>query len=145
MLRSELFGSEQQSSKNQIAEFAGNNLWADLENHLQQTYSVSPKMFYSGCSMDKGFWKGWNIKYKKSSKSLCTIYPKQGHFVVLINISEKGAAEADLLVLLCDKYTQEIYKQTKSGKNGKALALNVTNANILCDVKELAALRASVK
>ena len=145
MLWNELFGSEQQPSENQIVEFVDTNLWVDFENHLQQTYNVSPKMFYSCCSMDNGFWKGWNIKYKKSSKSLCTIYPKQSYFVVLVNISEKEAAEADLLIPLCDKYTQELYKQTKSGKNGKALAISVTNTNILCDVKELVALRARVK
>ena len=142
---SELFGSDQQPSENQTVEFVGTNLWVDLGNHLQQTYNVSPKMFYSCCSMDKGFWKGWNIKYKKSSKSLCTIYPKQGYFVVLVNISEKEIAEAELLIPLCNKYTQELYKQTKSGKNGKALAISVTNTNILSDVKELVALRAREK
>ena len=145
MLWSELFGNEQQPSENQIVEFVDTALWDDLANHMQRTYNVPPKRFYSRCSMDEGFWKGWNIKYKKSSKSLCTIYPKQSYFVALVNISEKEAAEADLLIPLCDKYTQELYKQTKSGKNGKALAISVTNTNILCDVKELVELRARVK
>ena len=145
MLWNELFGNEQVPSENQIVEFVDTTLWVDLRNYLQQTYNVLPKMFYSCCSMNKGFWKGWNIKYKKSNKSLCTIYPKQSYFVALVNISEKEAAAADLLIPLCDKYTQELYKQTKSGKNGKALAISVTNTNILCDVKELIALRAGVK
>ena len=145
MLWSELFGSEQEPSENQIVEFVDTALWDDLANHMQRAYNVPPKRFYSRCSMDEGFWKGWNIKYKKSSKSLCTLYPKQGHFVALINIGEKEIAEADLLILLCDKYTQELYKQTKSGKNSKTLAMNVTNSNILCDVKKLIELRASIK
>ena len=145
MLWSELFGSEQQPSENQIVEFVDTNLWVYLGNHLQQTYNVSPKMFYSCCSMDKGFWKGWNIKYKKSGKSLCTLYPKQGCFVTLVPVGAKEAAEAELLIPLCDKYTQDLYSQTKSGINGKSLALNVTSKNILRDVKELIALRARVK
>lgn len=74
---------------------------------------------------------------------MCTLYPKQGYFVALVNIGEKEAADADLLIPLCDRYTQEIYSQIKSGANGKALAINVTSHNILRDVKELIGLRVS--
>ena len=91
--------------------------------------------------MDNGSWKGWNVKYKKSGKSLCTLYPKQGYFVALINIGDKEAAEADLLIPLCDKYTQDIYRKSKLGFSGKSLVLEVTNDTILRDAKELIALR----
>jgi len=141
MLWNELFGNEQVPSENQIVEFVDTTLWVDLRNYLQQTYNVLPKMFYSCCSMDKGFWKGWNIKYKKNGKSLCTLYPKQGYFVALVPVGAKEAAETELLIPICDKYTQDLYSQTKSGTNGKSLALNVTSKNILRDVKELVALR----
>lgn len=50
--------------------------------------------------------------------------------------------EAELLMPLCTEYTQKLYKQTISGHNGKSLAFEVKNENILIDMKKLIALRA---
>ena len=141
MLWSELFDDGHEPSYNQIKEFVDTPLWDDLADCLQQAYNVKPKLFYSCCSMDKGLWKGWNIKYKKSGKALCSLYPKQGYFMALIAVRAKEIAEADLLIPLCDEYTQNLYSRTKSGTVGKSLAVEVTSENILRDVKNLIALR----
>ncbi len=141
MLWSELFSSGHEPLDHEIREFVDTPLWDNLADHLQQTYKAKSKLFYSGCSMDQDFWKGWNVKYKKSGKALCTLYPKQGYFVALVNVGAKESTEADLLIPLCDEYTQDLYMQTKSGTSGKSMAINVTSENILCDVKELIALR----
>jgi len=138
---SELYGDGHEPLDNQIKEFVATPLWDDLANHLQQTYKVGPKLFYSRCSMQKGFWKGWNVKYKKGGKALCTLYPKHGYFIALIAVGAKEIVEADLLIPLCDEYTQNLYSQTEFGTVGKSLALEVTSENILRDVKNLIALR----
>ena len=138
---SEMYSKEREPSSVQIREFADTPLWDDLAAHLEQAYNVRPQLFYSCCSMDKGAWKGWNVKYKKSGKALCSLYPKQGYYVALIAIGEREAAEADLLIPLCDEYTQDLYNRTKSGKTGKSLAIEVTNGKILRDVENLIALR----
>lgn len=96
--------------------------------------------------MDGGAWKGWNVKYKKSGKSLCTLYPKQGFFLSLITIAEKDAVEADLLIPLCCDYVKALYNRAEFGKNyGKMLGIEVTNEEILRDMKELIALRVKPK
>jgi len=141
MQRSDMWGDGHEPSDRQIKEFVDTPLWDDLANYLQQTYNVKPKLFYSGCSMEKGFWKGWNVKYKKSGKSLCTLYPKQGYFVALIAVGAKEIVEADLLIPLCDEYTQNLYSRTEFGTCYKSLAVEVTSENILRDVKNLIALR----
>jgi AraC family transcriptional regulator len=142
MLWNELFNDGHEPSVNEIKGFVETPLWDDLSAHLQQTYGVQPKLSYSNCSMDEGMWKGWNVKYKKRGKALCALYPKQGHFLALVNVGAKEAAEADLLMPLCDEYTQELYRRTKSGNYGKSLAFDVTSESILRDMKELIALRA---
>lgn len=93
--------------------------------------------------MGEGYWKGWNIKFQKSGKSLCTIYPKQGFFVAMVSFSAKEMDDADVLIQMCDNYTKEKYKNAKSSKLGKSVSLEVTNENILNDIKELAAFRAN--
>lgn len=140
---SELYDDGQEPQDTQIKEFVDTPLWDDLANYLQQTYKAQPKLFYSRCSMDKGFWKGWNVKYKKSGKALCTLYPKQGYFVALMAVGAKEMAGAELLIPLCDAYTQNVYSRTESGATGKSLPLEVKNESILRDVKSFIALRAA--
>ena len=140
---SDLFGKENKPSDEQIQEFVTTPLWSDLADYLKQTYNVKPETEYSYCMMDKGAWKGWNVKYKKGGKSLCTLYPKRGYFLSLITIAEKDAAEADLIIPSCTDYVQELYRRTGFGKNyGKMLGIEVTSEDILRDMKEFMALRA---
>jgi hypothetical protein len=47
-------------------------LWRQINHFIQQRYSATPKIMYSKCSGKPG----WNVKYQKSGKSLCTLYPE---------------------------------------------------------------------
>jgi AraC family transcriptional regulator len=146
MLWNDLFGKESTPSDGQIAEFISTPLWGDLAEYLRSTYNTQPKVEYSGCAMDGGAWKGWNVKYKKSGKSLCTLYPKQGYYLSLITIAERDAIEAELLIPLCCDYVKDLYNRAEFGKNyGKMLGIEVTSEEILRDMKELIALRVKPK
>ena len=143
---SEKYGKDNEPAYENIGEFIDNDLWQKLNNYLREAYNISPKIAYSGCSMQNGYWKGWNIKYKKSGKSLCTVYPKQGWFAVLVTIGAGEMSEVELLMPQCSEYTQELFKQTVQSHNGgKSLAFEVKSEDILEDVKGLFAIRANNK
>ena len=141
----ELYGKETPPTNEQIEDFIESPLWRELHNDLCEAYAVKPKVEYSNCLMDQGVWKGWNIKYKKSGKSLCTLYPRQGYFIAMIVVGAKEAVEADLMIPLCDSYTQNLYHQTKVHMGGKWLSMEVTSESILRDVLNLIALRVGIK
>jgi AraC family transcriptional regulator len=61
--------------------------------------------------MDGGAWKGWNVKYRKGGRALCSLYPKQGYFLALVPYE------------------------------GKSNAFEVSSEDVLQDVKNLIALR----
>jgi len=71
-------------------------LWLELNQYLDDRFKVKPKFAYSSCSGKPG----WNLKYQKSGKALCTLYPEKGRFVVLVvvtltfveNLHESGYA-----------------------------------------------------
>ncbi|MBO0450867.1 DUF3788 domain-containing protein [Candidatus Enterococcus murrayae] len=138
----ELFHEDIEPTDRQISDFISNPLWQELSEYLIQTYAVKPKRAYSGCSMGEGYWKGWNIKFKKNGKALCTAYPKQGYFVAMVSFSAKELDDANALVSMCCEYTKNKYQNAKSSKLGKSISFEVTDQNILQDIKELAALRA---
>jgi len=137
----ELFTSENEPSESQIKEFSNTPLWDDLDTFLKQSYNVKPKLSFSNCAMDKGMWKGWNVKYKKSGKALCTLYPKQGYLLALVPVGEREMTEAELLAPLCSEYTQNLFKHSASGRSITSLAFVVENEDVLSDMKRFIALR----
>ena len=84
MLNFEMLNKEIPPTESDLTDFVGTELFSDLHNHLCESYEVRPKPAYSDCAMDKNIWRGWNIKYQKNGKSLCTIYPQKGYFLVLV-------------------------------------------------------------
>ena len=142
---SELYHSGNQPSDKDIADFIGGDLWLDLSAYIQETYSIKPNLSYSNCSMDKGFFRGWNIKYKKSGKALGTFYPKEGYFVALLVIGAKEMMEAELMIPSCTEYVQKLFAESEAVMGGKWLCIEVTDGKILDDVKKILAARVPPK
>ena len=140
----ELFDKEHEPSEKQVKDFIGTPLFEELDGHLRTTYNVKPKLSYSGCNMDGGAWKGWNIKYQKSGKSLCTLYPKQGYLLLLITIGVRGVNEAELLMPMCTEYIQSLWGQSDF-HGSKYLGVELRDEDVLRDVKNLIDIRAKTK
>ena len=121
----------------QITEYIGSPLWADFNERIQSAYQVKPCMEHSRCSMQAG----WNIKYKKGGKSLCTLYPMQGYFIALVVVGSRELTEAEFLMPQCSDYVQTVFKNTKTGNGQKWLMLDVRDREIMDDVFRLINLR----
>ena len=121
----------------QITEYIGSPLWADFNERIQSAYQIKPCMEHSRCSMQAG----WNIKYKKGGKSLCTLYPMQGYFIALVVVGSRELTEAEFLMPQCSDYVQTVFKNTKTGNRQKWLMLEVRDRGIMDDVFSLINLR----
>jgi AraC family transcriptional regulator len=141
----EKFTKENEPSEAEVSEYINSPLFGELDEHLRQTHKVKPKLAYSSCAMDSGLWKGWNIKYKKSSKSLCTVYPKQGYILALLPIGAKEMTEAELLMPLCTEFTRELFKKCELFQGGKYLGFEVWGEDVLQDMKGLIDIRVRLK
>lgn len=116
----------------QIGVYIQNPLWNQMHACLTETYNALPKIEYSGCSF-----KGWNIKYRKKGKNLCTIYPQEGCFKILVIASERQQVEIEFFLRTCCREVQEAYENTKFFNGGKWLFLDITDAKIQKDILEL--------
>lgn len=121
----------------QITEYIGSPLWADFNERIQSAYQIKPCMEHSRCSMQAG----WNIKYKKGGKSLCTLYPMQGYFIALVVVGSRELTEAEFLMQRCSDYVQTVFKNTKTGNGQKWLMLDVRDSGIMDNVFSLINLR----
>ncbi|MCC0638398.1 MULTISPECIES: DUF3788 domain-containing protein [unclassified Clostridioides] len=121
----------------QIKEFINSPLWDKLNSILSSTYSVEPKLEYSKCSMQRG----WNVKYKKRGKSLCTLYPQEGSFKALVIVNESNRVEVDLFINTCCDYIKQLYNEIKFFNGSKWLMIQIDSMSALNDTLELIKLR----
>ncbi len=143
MLWSELFNANRQPSYEDIKKFIGHGeaLWSELRSYLDQAYQVQPKMSYSKCSAQPG----WNVKYQKSSKSLCTLYPMDGYFIALVVVGAKEEEAVEMSLGTFTPYVQDLYRKTRFSCGGRWLMIVVRDKTVLDDVKDLIAIRVKSK
>lgn len=137
----DMYDKESMPDAAQISAFIHNPLWEDLNAYLQQTYDAQPKASYSGCSGQPG----WNLKYQKGGKSLCTLYPMDGFYIALVVIGEKERGEAELMLPGLTPSIQALYENSGALAGARWLMIAVKDADILRDVKALIALRRQPK
>ena len=116
-------------------------LWRQINHFIRQRYKAEPRIMYSKCCAKPG----WNVKYQKSGKSICTLYPEKDSFVVLVVIA------LDLLPIieaLSEELTGSVLDTIRRAKpfNGTLwLMLQVENTSVLEDVKQLLILKQDTK
>lgn len=137
----EKYGEENKPTFAQMEAYVSSPLWMELNTHLQQAYQAPPKQAFSKCSGQPG----WNVKYAKGGKSLCTLYPMKGYFIALVVVGQKEKADAELLLPACTPYVQEVYEKAGALMGAKWLMIEMTGEDILEDVKRLIDIRRKAK
>jgi len=135
------YPKSQQPSLDEIASFIDTPLWGSLCAWAETTYAITPKVEHSTC---RGA-PGWNVKYKKSGRALCTLYPEEGAFTTLVTVGAKEAPEAELLLPTFSEYLRALFAGSAAFNGGRWLMIRVTDARVLEDVKRLISLRVAPK
>ncbi|KUG04773.1 hypothetical protein ASZ90_017912 [hydrocarbon metagenome] len=111
--------------------------WIDINSFLQNKYNATPKMSYSKCSMQKG----WNVKYKKSGKSLCTLYPEKEGFSILIVIKLELASIIEAMENEFEPAVLDVVRSARPFNGTKWLMIRVEREAVLKNVRELLVLK----
>ena len=135
------YPKSQQPTLEQISSYIASPLWGELCQWAEKSYQIEPKVEHSTCSGAPG----WNVKYKKGGRALCTLYPDEGQFTALITVGAKEAPEAELLLPTCSEYIRELFARTRDFNGGRWLMIRVSDAAVLEDVKKLIRLRVAPK
>ena len=97
--------------------------WEKLNNLLQNEWNLSPLIEYSKCILEKG----WNIKYKKKGKTICTLFPKKHFFKAVVFIPEKLIDHGEQEITGCCKMVKTTSYETPISNEGKWLIVKVCN------------------
>ena len=121
-----------------IGAWVNNPLFEEFMAWIAPAYQVEPSIEFSKCSMDKG----WNIKYKKGSKSLCVLYVREGWFTAMVTLGAKQVAELEVLLPTFPDAFQKLYEKTPMFNGGKWLVVDVKEAEQLETVRRLILMKA---
>lgn len=124
----------------EIEKYIHNPLFQEFCSELRETFQCREKIEFSSCSWERG----WNIKFKKSGKTLCTIYPRENYFTVMLVVGKKEKEPFEAMLPECSTEMREIYHQAKEGNGQRWLMLDLQDKDGLYhDALRLAALRAA--
>jgi hypothetical protein len=106
--------------------------WLDLRQYIETRYGDwAPELkFYA-----KQY--GWTIRYRKSGKTLCSLFPELGAFSVLIVLGKK---EVEKALAMADEFganTRVILEGTEQLHDGRWLWIRVLNVDDAEDIKRL--------
>jgi hypothetical protein len=111
--------------------------WLDLTAHIENTYHVMPQISYSVCAGKPG----WNVKYKKSGRSICTLYPEPDSFMALVVLSALDIARFEMVKPCYSEELNRLFDETKLFNNTKWLMIRVESDPVLQDIKRLVTLK----
>lgn len=111
----------------QVAEVVRNTLFPKFCAEIKEKYKIKEKIEYSACSMEPG----WNIKFKKSGKTLCTIYPREAYFTTMVVVGGKEREQVEEILPDCSERMREIYAQTKEGNGQRWLLIDLEDQDEL--------------
>ncbi len=115
----------------------GRGRWRDMASHIQNTYGTEPEISYSVCAGKPG----WNVKYKKGGKALCTLYPEPEGFVALIVLASEGIARFEAERSAYTVEVNRLFDDTRVFNRTKWLMISVDNDSVLADACRLIALK----
>ena len=120
-----------------MAAFIASPLWGSFCSQMESGYGVAPLIEHSTCSGAPG----WNLKYKKGGRSLCTLYPAAGCFTCLIAIGGDAEAEMDIALHTLGEYARDLYVSAKPCNGSRWLMFRVSDETSLRDALALIGIR----
>ena len=103
--------------------------WNDIWNYIQDAYEINPELVFYGQKY------GWCYRFRKGSNTLCTIFPENGSFTILITLGKKEIDRLDFRNPT--EYSKDIFDNTPQLHDGRWLWIRVLEADIVSDIKLL--------
>jgi hypothetical protein len=121
------------SEQEMLAAIGAGELWLELKEYISQSYDFVPELVFYGKKY------GWTIRYRKSGKTLVSLFPELGAFTALVVLGKK---EGEKVAGRLDEFsstTRELMGSAKQLHDGKWLWIRVLEPSQVEDVKRLLA------
>ncbi len=117
----------------EIVQFIGEpaqEAWVKLKRFLQESYGIVPEMNFS-----KKY--GWHIRYRKSGKTLVTLFPEKGAFTALVVLGREESEKALSMQSELSPKMHKLIENTTQLHDGRWLWIRVLDDNDGGDIEKL--------
>ena len=105
--------------------------WFEIKRFLEERYDSVPETVFYGARY------GWNIRYRKSSKTLCSLFPEKGGFTVLIVLGKKESEKALLMRKELSAKINRLVENTEQLHDGRWIWIRLGKSEDTKDVMKL--------
>ncbi|WP_346880345.1 MULTISPECIES: DUF3788 domain-containing protein [unclassified Clostridium] len=116
---------------NQLMEEDVFKTWCAINNFIKDNYDTD--MLW-----DNGGKTGvFELKYRKSGKTFCALYPREKGMIVLIILGKNEREKFETSRKDFSEYINNFYDNTRQYHDGKWLYLDVINNTVIADIERL--------
>lgn len=113
----------------EISAFVSNPAFDTMCNIMTERYGASRECAYSGDSN----LPGWNVRFYKSGRTLCRLYPKAGYFSVLVVVGRREKECVETVLPDMSAQMRAIYEKTCEGMGQRWLMIDIDRYGALFD------------
>ena len=118
----------------EIKKFIGKRFvkdWIDLCTFLETYYDFSPETVFYGKK------HGWTVRYRRSGKTLCSLFPEVGGFTVLIVLGKKEVEKVEEILYELSTNLRTQFNNTEQLHDGRWLWIRISSSASLEDIKKI--------
>jgi len=104
--------------------------WAEIRQFIKD-YDIEPETIFYGEKY------GWTVRYRKSGKALCSLFPEKGGFTVLITLGKKESEKAFSIQDGLSSKISKLLGETRQLHDGRWLWIRLLTTSDTNGVKEL--------
>ena len=134
-----MLDKDHQPTDREISKTIGDTApWLELKQYIESSYAFAPELADYGKH-------GWTIRYRKSGKTLCSLFPEKGAFTALVVLGKK---EAEKALSMMDQFNTSVRKLLDNAEqlhDGRWLWIRVRKQSDISSIKELLKLKRKPK
>lgn len=111
----------------ELAEYVGNPLFPRFCQEIKEAYHCQETIEYSRCGLEPG----WNVKFKKAGKALCTLYLREGFFTAMVVVGRREQAAVEAALPECTDRLRAVYQRTRECNGQRWLMIDLEDEDDL--------------
>jgi hypothetical protein len=109
--------------------------WRDVITFVEAHYDFAPEVDWGGRQY------GWSIRYRKSGKPLCTLYPERDAFTMLVVLGKKEVEQFEEHRAEYSTKIAELFTSARQFHDGRWLWIRVLDGSDAENAKRLLAMK----
>ena len=120
-------------TEDEIENTIGENsvLWSEMRKYLETNYDFAPELVYYGKKY------GWIIRYRKSGKTLCSLFPEKDAFTVLVVLGMKEVEKTHSMIDKLKSEFRSLFGNTEQLRDVRWLWIRVLTKDDIESIKLL--------